>query len=42
VVHGRIVVCSLQGPIRQVFEISGFASLFPMFDDRDAAVKGVG
>ena len=42
VLRGKIVVCSLQAPIRQVFEVSGFASLFPMFDDRDAAVKGVG
>lgn len=41
VVQGKIVVCSLPGPIKEVFEISGFTSLFPMFDDRAAAVKGV-
>jgi len=41
VVQGKIVVCSLPGPIKEVFEISGFTSLFAMFDDRDAAVKGV-
>jgi anti-anti-sigma factor len=41
VVQGRIVVCSLSAPIKEVFEISGFTSLFPMFDDRDAAVKGI-
>ena len=41
VVQGRIVVCSLQGPIKQVFEISGFTTLFPMFDDRESAVKGI-
>jgi anti-anti-sigma factor len=41
VVQGKIVVCSLPAPIKEVFEISGFTSLFAMFDDRDAAVKGV-
>jgi anti-sigma B factor antagonist len=41
VVKGKIVVCSLSAPIKEVFEISGFTSLFPMFDDRAAAVKGV-
>jgi anti-anti-sigma factor len=41
VVQGKIVVCSLQAPIKQVFEIAGFTNLFPMFDDRAAAVSGV-
>jgi anti-anti-sigma factor len=41
VVKGKIVVCSLQAPIKQVFDISGFTTLFPMFDNRDAAVNGV-
>ena len=41
VLQGKVVMCSLQGPIRQVFEISGFTRLFPVFDDRDAALKGV-
>jgi anti-anti-sigma factor len=40
VVKGKIVVCALPAPIKEVFEISGFTSLFPMFDDRAAAVKG--
>jgi anti-sigma B factor antagonist len=41
VVQGKIVVSSLSAPIKEVFEISGFTSLFLMFDDRDAAVKGI-
>jgi anti-anti-sigma factor len=41
VLQGRMVICALQVPIRQLFEISGFATMFPMFEDRDAAVKGV-
>lgn len=41
VVQGKIVVCSLTGPIKQVFEIAGFTNLFPMFDSREAAAAGV-
>ena len=36
--QGRIVLCSLKAMVREVFEISGFASLFSIFDSRDAAV----
>lgn len=39
--QGRIAMCALQGPIKQLFDISGFATMFPLFDDREAAVKGV-
>lgn len=41
VVQGKIVVCALTAPIKEVFEISGFTSLFPMFDDRAAAVNSL-
>jgi len=41
VVQGKIVVCALSTPIKQVFEIAGFTNLFPMFDTRDAAATGV-
>ncbi len=41
VVQGKVVVCSLTTPIKQVFDIAGFTTLFPMFDSRDAAVAGV-
>lgn len=40
IVQGKIVVCSLQPPIKQVFEIAGFTNLFPMFDTREAAAAG--
>ncbi len=36
--QGKIVLCSLKAMVREVFEISGFASLFSIFDSRDAAV----
>lgn len=41
VVQGRIVVCSLQVTLKQVFEIAGFTNLFPAFESRDAAAAGV-
>lgn len=41
VVQGKIVVCALSAPIKQVFEIAGFTNLFPMFDTREAAAAGV-
>ena len=36
--QGRIILCSLKAMVREVFEISGFATLFSIFDSRDAAV----
>ena len=36
--QGKIVLCSLKAMVREVFEISGFSSLFSIFDSRDAAV----
>ena len=36
--QGKIVLCSLKAMVREVFEISGFASLFSIFDSRDAAI----
>lgn len=41
VLQGRIVVCSMQPPIRQVFEVSGFTTFLPTYADRDAAIKGL-
>lgn len=38
---GRLALCNLSKPIREVFEISGFASLFPVHDDLDAALRGL-
>lgn len=40
-VNGKVVVCSLQDAIQQVFEISGFTTLFPIFKSRADAVDGI-
>ncbi|MBI4858995.1 MAG: STAS domain-containing protein [Candidatus Riflebacteria bacterium] len=36
---GGLSLCGLSGVVKQVFEISGFATLFPVFDSREAALK---
>jgi anti-anti-sigma factor len=37
--QGKIVLCALQGHIRQVFDLAGFSSIFPIYGARDEAVK---
>ena len=37
-VQGRVVVCSLQEPVRQVFDIAGFTGLFTLYESRDQAL----
>ncbi|MDD3518181.1 MAG: STAS domain-containing protein [Chromatiales bacterium] len=39
--NGRMIICNLRGPIREVFEISGFMSILTVCDDRDAALAKV-
>jgi anti-anti-sigma regulatory factor len=39
--RGRLALCNLPEPVREVFEISGFLSIFSVFDDRGAAVAAV-
>lgn len=34
---GKLAVCSMSAPIRQVFEIGGFAKILPIKDDREEA-----
>jgi|SRR5687768_9199596 stage II sporulation protein AA (anti-sigma F factor antagonist) len=34
---GRIVLCALQPSVKQVFEIAGFATIFPITATRDEA-----
>ena len=41
VVQGRVAVCALQPSVQEVFEISGFTSLFAAFADRHAAAASV-
>lgn len=37
---GQLRMCSLQPGIREIFDISGFSTIFSVFADRDSAVKG--
>ena len=37
----KLVLAALQPAVRQVFEISGFSTLFPTFDSRDAALAAL-
>ena len=37
-VQGRVVVCSLQEPVKQVFDIAGFTTLFNLYESRDQAL----
>lgn len=37
--QGEIRFCGLEGMVEEVFSISGFSSMFPVFDTRDDAIK---
>jgi len=37
--RGEILLADLRGPVREVFEISGFDTLFPIHDTVDAALS---
>ncbi|MFB3925635.1 MAG: STAS domain-containing protein [Syntrophales bacterium] len=36
---GRILLCNLQGAVKDVFEISGFDSIFEIYDSPEAALE---
>jgi anti-anti-sigma factor len=38
---GAIVLCSLQEPVRQIFDIAGFSGLFSIFPSRDEALASL-
>ena len=38
----HLALCSLSGPIREVFEISGFDKIIPVHDSRAEALAAVG
>ncbi len=40
--QGTLMFCGLTGPVRDVFEISGFGSLFPLHPSPEAALKSIG
>ncbi len=37
--NGKIVLCSLTDPIKEIFDIAGFSALFPAHAARDEALK---
>jgi anti-anti-sigma factor len=39
---GKVVLCSLQEPVKQVFDIVGFFSIFSILGSKDAALKSLG
>jgi anti-anti-sigma factor len=41
-VEGRLLFSGVKGPVKDVFEISGFGSLFQLHDSTDSALKSVG
>ena len=36
---GKVVLCSLSSNVKEVFEISGFSSIFKIFDNSDEAAS---
>ena len=39
--NARLVGCSLQGPVREVFAISGFDKIVPLYDSRADALQSL-
>ena len=37
--EGKIVLAGLKGPVEEVFKISGFASMFKIFDSEESALR---
>jgi anti-anti-sigma factor len=40
--QGRLLLASLKGVVREVFEISGFSSFIPIFETVDEAISSPG
>jgi anti-anti-sigma factor len=39
--NGKILLCSLQAPVREVFDIAGFSSVFSIYGSDDDAIKNL-
>lgn len=39
--NGKILFCSLQSPVREVFDIAGFSSIFSIYGSDDDAIKNL-
>ena len=37
---GTLALCSLQEAVKEVFNISGFTAMFPIYDSEEAAIAG--
>ncbi len=37
---GNFILCSLQPGIKEIFDISGFSTIFPIFPDKESAIMG--
>ncbi len=40
-INGKIVLCSLQDYIKEVFEIAGFTAIFPIYPDLSTALNNI-
>jgi anti-sigma B factor antagonist len=38
---GKIVLCSLKDSVKEVFDIAGFSSIFPVYGSHDEAIQGL-
>jgi len=36
---GKVVLTSLQGSIREIFEMAGFTQIFPLYTSREEAIR---
>ena len=39
--EGKILFAGLKGPVEEVFKISGFQSMFKIFDSEESALRGI-
>ena len=39
--NGKIVLCSLKDPVREVFDIAGFSSIFSVYGSHEEALKNL-
>jgi len=40
-INGTVLLSDLNGAVKEVFEISGFCSIFPIYDNLDAAKASI-
>lgn len=39
---GEVFICSLKGPVEEVFKLTGFQSIFKVFDSEEEALLSIG